>query len=148
MIPLWLPENETQDSSVFTLTPGKVALLFATGFERYKVRTDSAEARSPQSACLHRLIFECERVPVGALAPCSVCDYLFNFTRTVCNYTDGPVWTGDCVWSLRACDNTKLIGLPGVYYLHLNDETAVGTAQVWIEMYRADQLPLGALANI
>lgn len=148
MIPLWLPSNETQDSSVFKVCPGTVALLVATGFERFRTRTEAKEFESPQLACIHRLIFDYETVAVGALEPRSACDYLYEITQTLTHVTDEVVWNKRCMWSIGGCDNTKIIAVPGTYYLHLNDASAIGQAQVWIDVYKTADMPIELLKDL
>lgn len=145
MIPLWLPDNETQDSSVFKVQPGNTAVLVATGFERFRTNTDAKEFRSPQLACLHRLIFDYEQVGVGALEPRTACECVYEFTQTIINVTDEVMRRSGCLVSIGGCDTTGLVALPGIYYLHLNDATAIGAAQVWLELIKNENLPLPLL---
>lgn len=147
LIPLWLPDNETQDSSVFKVLAGHTALLIATGFERFRVNTDAKEFRSPQLACLHQVIFDYDQVGVGALEPRTVCDCVYEFTRTVVNITDVLMQRNGCALSLGSCTSFALLSLPGSYYFHLNDETAVGTAQVWVDFHKNENLPQSLLTG-
>lgn len=147
LVPLWLPDNETQDSSVFKVLDGYTALLVATGFERFRVNTETKEFRSPQLACLHRLIFLVDQVNVGALEPRTACDYLYEVTQNITNVTDEVMYRSDCMLTLGGCDTVGVLPIPGTYYFHLNDATAIGTAQIWIELYRNDNLPQSLLTG-
>lgn len=145
MTPLWLPTNDTQDSAVFQILPGAVALLVATGFERWRKPTSSREVKAAQKACLRRLFVDYSEEFVGALEPVGSCQFLYEITRTNTHITEVPVASHGCPWVISGCDNHKLLALPGAYYLRLNDETAVGTAQVWVEMFKISDLPLELL---
>lgn len=148
MIPLWLPDNNTLDSSVFRICPGQVALLVATGFKRYKVRTDPAAFQSPHLACFHRVIVDYETKLVGSLEPRTTCDYLYEITQTLTHEIDTVLWSNGCLMSIGGCNNIKLFAIPGSYYLRLNDVTSLGEAQVWIDLYKADELPLDLLQGL
>lgn len=142
MIPLWEDGNNTPDSFVFTLKAGEVALLTASGFAARRVKTSASEMDGPQMACLRRLIFDCIPGEVVALEPCSYCDFMFaqgDMTKSIA--CDEAVNVNGNALGLSLCNNTLLLALPGSYYFHLNDTTAIGQAQIWIEKYKADELP-------
>lgn len=147
LIPMWQPTNDTPDSLVFTLRANEVALLVATGFARYRTRTTVTEMRSPQFACLHRLIFEYNADTPVALEPCTCCDFLYEHNPEWAIVFDEPVQLNGCVLGLSKCHNTMLLGVPGSYYFHLNDTTAIGRAQVWIDVFKSDELPLQLLGE-
>lgn len=147
VIPLWQPDNATPDSSVFTIKPGEVAVFTATGFAKKRARTTAEEFDSPQLACLHKLIVLTN--PDGEVIdePSSVCDALSDsvvFTTTV---IDEPVRVNCSTVSISKCSNTLLWALPGLYHWHLNDTTAIGAAQIWMEIFQSSELPLGMLAD-
>lgn len=144
MMPLWSPENDTPDSSIFKVRTGFTAILIATGFSRFRTNTDAKEFRSPHLACLHRLILSDGTIPVGALEPCSACDYIYDISPAIV-VTDEVARHSGCLMSVGGCDTIGVLPIPGIYYLHLNDATSIGTAQVWIEMYQNDSLPLPLL---
>lgn len=147
LIPMWQPKNDTLDSLVFTLNAGEVALLVATGFDKHRTRTTDSEFTSLQQACLHRLIFECNPIPSVMLEPCSCCDYMYELTGNKLSVVyDEPVMRNGCFISLSKCNNTMLLALPGSYYFHLNDTTAIGKAQIWIDVFKSDVLPLNLLS--
>lgn len=145
LIPMWQPANDTPDSLVFTLRTGEVALLVAEGFARKRTRTTSTEMDSPQFACLHQLIFEYSNDVALALEPCTCCDYMYDINVTDATIHDVPVYLNGHPVGLSKCNNTILWALPGSYYFHLNDTTAIGTAQVWIDVFKAEELPLSML---
>lgn len=147
LVPIWQDDNDTPDSLVFSLQPGDVALLVATGFARKRTRTDAVEMDSPQFACLHRLIFDDRKGHVTALEPTSYCDYLYDVIAIDRIIYDEPVYVHGCGVGLSKCSNTMLWALPGIYYFHLNDTTAIGKAQVWVDVYKADKLPIHMLGD-
>lgn len=150
LIPMWQDGNNTLDSLVFTLRPGEVALVVATGFAKHRTRTTDTEFDSPQIACLHRIILEPNLTSgVVALEPCSCCDFAYEFNpraELVVVY-DEPVYVNGRVFGLSKCDNTQVLALPGTYYFHLNDTTAIGNAQIWIDVFKPGTLPLNLLSG-
>lgn len=148
MIPLWQNGNETQDSPIFTIDVGKVAVLFATGFAAKRVRVSETELDGPQFACLRRVIFDCAPGVVVALEPCSYCDYLYeqgSLTKSI--ICDEGVYVNGNALGLSKCNNLMVLGLPGSYYFHLNDTTAIGKAQIWVEMYNIADLPASLITQ-
>lgn len=147
LVPLWQSDNDTPDSSVFTIRSGDMALLVATGFAPKRTRTGPAEMESPQFACLHQLIFADSNSRTIALEPCSACDYVYDIAASDIAAYDEPVYVNGQPWGLSKCNNTMLWALPGTYYLHLNDTTGIGKAQVWVEAFPVGKLPLGMLGD-
>lgn len=147
LIPMWQSTNNTPDSLVFTLHTGEVALLEATGFSRKRTRTTQSEMESPQFACLHRLIFEYDSGSSIALEPCTCCDYMYEIGSTNTKIYDEPVYLHGKPLGLSKCNNTMVWALPGSYYFHLNDTTGIGQAQVWIDVFKSEELPLGLLGD-
>lgn len=147
LVSLWQSDNDTPDSSVFTVRPGNAAILVATGFALKRTRTDPAEMESPQFACLHHLLFVDKNSRILALEPCSACDYVYDIIATDVSAYDEPVYVNGQPWGLSKCNNTMLWALPGTYYLHLNDTTGIGKAQVWIEIIGIEKLPLSVLGD-
>lgn len=146
LVPMWQADNDTPDSQVFSIQPGEVALLVATGFARKRTRISQTEMDSAQFACLHRLIFADGKSTTIALEPCNYCDYMYAVVANTAVY-DEPVSVNGRTVGLSRCDNTMLWALPGIYYLHLNDTTGIGKAQVWIDVFNADKLPLNLLGD-
>lgn len=147
LIPMWQSTNDTPDSLVFTLRTGEVALLVATGFALKRTRTTQTEMESPQFACLHQLIFEYNKDHALALEPCTCCDYMYDINVTDATIYDEPVYVRGCPVGLSKRNNTMLWALPGSYYFHLNDTTGIGTAQVWIDVFKSEELPLNLLGD-
>lgn len=148
LIPMWQPTNNTPDSLVFTLRNNEVAMLIATGFAKKRARTTYSEFDSPQFACLHRLVFEYNPKKPVVLEPCTCCDYMFEFSDEWSTVYDEPVYVNGCSMGLSKCNNTMVLALPGSYYFHLNDTTAIGKAQVWIEVFKSEELPLDLLGDL
>lgn len=138
MIALWQPGNQTMDSAIFRVNPGQAVLLFATGFKPYKYRVSAQEARVPQEVCVNRMLFDSS--DSRALVRCG-CDYVFDTTGIQLEtLVDTPVFFNGCGWTLSACNNLRILAVPGYYRLHLNDATAIGDAQVYAEAYSLESL--------
>lgn len=56
LYPLWKNTNKTEFSSVFSVPPGQVCVLFASGLQKYKYRVDASEVQVPQVFCVRRLL--------------------------------------------------------------------------------------------
>ena len=121
---LWEPDNLTVESSFFLVPPHKCVLLSAVRFEQFKHRED-ASFRVPQMACVERMLYDY----IPPKARCN--DFVFIPSLVMCEE----------VASDTMCDNMKFVGLPGTYRLRLNDPTAVGTAQVYAELFDYEQIP-------
>lgn len=140
MIPLWEPSNISMDSSIFRVNAGQAVLLFATGFAAKRYRETVEEVDAPQMACVNRLLLTSANLSEHKTH--KGCDYVFDATNIRPSQAeDEVVFVDGCGWSLTACNNLRLIGVPGYYRLHLNDATAVGTAQVYADIYDAHNLP-------
>lgn len=132
---LWEPDNLTVESSFFLVPPHKCVLLSAVRFEQFKHRED-ASFRVPQMACVERMLYDY----IPPKARCN--DFVFIPSLVMCEeVASDTVSSGGCYWSLSMCDNMKFVGLPGTYRLRLNDPTAVGTAQVYAELFDYEQIP-------
>lgn len=143
--PLWSPDNLSSVSSLFVVHPGKSVLLTAVSFPEYKTQQESG-FRVPMLACVERMLYEYDQ---NALRPvCGGCDWMFDLSRTMATeVASESVASSGCHWVLSQCDNVKLVGLPGTYRLRLNDSTAVGTVQVYAELFDNVQIP-AALYNM
>lgn len=140
MIPLWEPSNTSMDSSIFRVNAGQAVLLFATGFAAEKYRESASEVAAPQMACINRLLYSAANLSEHKTH--KGCDYVFNSLSIRPEQAeDELVVVNGCGWNLTACNNLRFIGVPGFYRLHLNDATAVGTAQVYADIYDAHNLP-------
>lgn len=146
LISLWQPDNATLDSAPFTLKPGEAAILTATGFAKKRTKTTAEEFDSSQVACLHRLIALISPSGVVTDEPSSLCDALSaNIYATT--IVDTAVRVNGSTLGLSKCNNTLVFALPGTYYFHLNDTTAIGAAQVWLDIVQADKLPAELLKD-
>lgn len=140
MIPLWEPSNISMDSSIFRVAPGQAALLFAVKFEDKKYRESVEEVETAQMACVNRLLFAAA-MPSDYKAR-KGCDCVFDALNIrPAQSEDELVLVNGCGWSMSKCNNLRFIGTPGIYRLHLNDNTAVGTAQVYVDFFDAHNLP-------
>lgn len=136
-IALWQNTNKTLYSDIFTITPGTAGVLFATGFERERVRVTNSEFVSPQAACVQRLIHVSEASRT-----------LTNLCEQAAAISDAEVAGNELVqvcnscWLLTQDNNLRIIGVPGTYRLELNDATAIGVIQVYLDIYPVSNLPL------
>lgn len=146
--PLWLPENNTLHSAAFEVAAGYAVLLFAVGLEQFKVRQDSKEMQDAQRICVSRILRDYNGEPTRKIGPAmSMCDCGFVFEAswpTEIELVEEVVASNGCVWQLTQCDNLRILTVPGVYRLHLNDDTVIGKAQVYAEQYALEDIPLQA----
>lgn len=139
MIPLWKPDNETVNSDVFHVCPGSYAILFATGLKSKRVRASAEEIDGPQVICIERLAFPDAPVERGPkVPPAGACDYIEDWRAIEVPVTTESVSVDGCCWSLTNCNNLMTISIPGSYRAHLNDATAIGKAQLYVERYYTD----------
>lgn len=131
-IELWSSTNHTMFSDVFSVAPGKVCVLFATGFEYDRVRVDNSEFAAKQSVCVRRIKHSHGLVWQRN----AVCDWIATPTTAV-EVGDELVQVNGCGWTLDKCNNLRIIGVPGTYRLELNDATAIGVLQVYAEQFDA-----------
>ena len=133
-IPLWGELNDTMWSDVFHVPAGKCAVLFATGLSSEKARVSAEEVKGPQMICIERVGLAAD---VGE--PVAPCDGRCGPAAS--RDMDARLQFADLVescatpWTLEPCRNIGIIGIPGAYRLRLNDATAIGTAQVYVEFY-------------
>lgn len=142
VVPLWTPENTTVLSSVFTVHPGKVVVLWASGFNAYKFRVEN-EVATPMQACLHRLIhdFAGSKLPAVKDKTQSCSGWVVDVANISSELVaDIAVSTLNCMWSLSLCNNVMAVGIPGSYQLELNDATMVGKANVYADLYDIGQV--------
>lgn len=141
--PLWGPGNLSMVSSLFVVHPGKCVLLTGANFAAYKSQDDSSKSfRVAQMACVERLLFDYAPSILKNARSCD-CDWLFDITKVGASEANAAaVASGGCHWTLSACDNMRIVGLPGSYRLRLNDPTATGVVQVYAELYDASQIPV------
>lgn len=135
--PLWAPTNTSEVSSLFVVQPGKCVVLSATGLQEYATRLE-AGFRVPQMLCVERLLFDFAPSAIEKFS-CG-CDWIFDPVAT--KVMDDVVSVSGCYWALTHCNNIRIVGLPGTYHLRLNDGTAVGTVQVYAELFDASQIPV------
>lgn len=136
---LWSPSNNTLYSSVFNVPPGQVCLLFADGLSPQKVRISAEEIVVPQTVCVRKLLFGFEGIKPEA----DLCGWIFNIDSVqVDTLVDSLVHTCGLPWQLTSCRNIGIVGVPGNYRLELNDTTAIGTVQVYAELFDAKSIPL------
>ena len=134
-IPLWLEANDTLYSSHFFVKPGWSAVLFAANLSEEKVRKSASEFKGPQMACVERLIYKFRR-PEPKPDCCGICSHVFEVSLPEAELKAADyVETCSLPWTLEPCRNIGVIGIPGIYRLKLNDATAIGEAQVYVEFH-------------
>lgn len=133
--PLWDDANNTLYSSHFFVKPGWSAVLFAASLSDEKVRKSAAEFKGPQMACVEKLVYNC-KWPEPKADCCGVCSHVRELGLPEAELVAADyVETCSLPWTLEPCRNLGIIGIPGIYRLRLNDATAIGTAQVYVEFY-------------
>lgn len=130
---------------MFTISAGEIALFTASGFAAERVRVSASEMVSPQVACLHRIGIDYAEGQPLTMEPSSSCDFAVVNSLVQSVIYDEPVYANGCTVGVSKCKNILLFGLPGTYYFHLNDTTAIGKAQVWLEVLKSKDLPLRLL---
>lgn len=136
---LWDDTNNTLHSSVFSVAPGNVCILYAADFPAKRVRTDAAEVGGPVVACIRKILFGFTPDEYQNLT----CSWIFDTSRgKVDKLVDQLVTTCNGVWQMSMCRNIGIIGIPGTYRLELNDATVIGKAQVYAETLNASSIPL------
>ena len=144
--PLWLKTNTTLYSSPFNVPAGQTALLFAVGFERYVIRKEATEAQVLQCAKLHRLLFDYEVEKDKSPACGGILDLKKIKAKTLVDQVVckcGTEWAG-----FNMGNNLALLGLPGNYLFEFNSESMIGKAQIYLELYDNNNLPVQALCNL
>lgn len=144
MYPLWSETNTSLYSSVFTVPAGKVAILFATGLLPEKVKVCATDFKTKQTVCVRRLLYNFEPQEYAEYMVDGLpCGAIFDIsTVKEVNIVDEIVRTCGLPWQMTMCRNVALLGVPGTYRLQLNDATAIGEAQVYIELIDGDKIPV------
>lgn len=141
MTPLWPADNHTVDSDIFIVRPGEAALLVAAGLLAQRVRTSEKDFNEPQYACLSRIVSTAGVVVARTVtSPCPACSGSLEYASSPSALVEVPVMVDGCPWVISACNNFRILAIPGTYRLHLNDETAVGESQVYVDIYKLEQL--------
>jgi hypothetical protein len=132
LIELFNTTTFRQDSELFYITRGWFAVLYAFGFDPIPVEIDPDFPRTAQRACLNYVLTRAETVYEDL--PCGVFLEVGANTR-VDIIAETPVLTGGCAWHMSACDNMKILDLPGLYRFVLNDPAAAGSVQIYLRYY-------------
>ena len=139
LVPLWSPTNDTRYSAVFNVPPGQSVILYAVGLGPEKFRTAAHEFKTAQMLCVNRLLhgYTLREPAEGS------CSWLFELDDVNADIiVEEAVQTCNGTWQLTMCKNLGIIGVPGTYRLELNDDTAIGTVQVYAEVYDNKQIPM------
>lgn len=142
---LWQPENNTLHSAILEVKEGMAVALFAVGLEQFKVRQDSKEMQDAQRICVSRVLLDYSTTTSRSTGPAmNMCEC--GFVREVEESTEielveEVVTSNGCPWQLTQCDNFRILAMPGLYRLHLNDDTAIGKVQVYAEEYAIGDIP-------
>jgi hypothetical protein len=140
-------DSKSQYSETFYLVPGWWGLLTAHGFNPDPVVVDPAEPKTLQMACVTRLRMLYDERFVKTECGCG---YGREMYPGMVGFFEDPVVVRGCPWTLSACDTIRVLTVPGLYRLILNDPSAVGEVFVEFDAYtagtiiRADALSFGA----
>jgi hypothetical protein len=135
--PLFDTTSLSVESDVFCITPGWFGLFSAFGFKSVKVQLEPGKPKGRQAACLSQVLTRTVIVPEEL--PCGVVREVGS-DRRVEIIAEGPVTANGCMWSLSACETMKILDVPGLYRLTLNDKAATATVQVYVRYYPLDRL--------
>ena len=126
-------------SPIFRVFAGHVWVFKGFNFLQLKHRPDpKAEPSQTQQACLQQVIMREGRFPTVDQCEAPTVDYdqlKGSILITGLAQLDG------CCWCLDACNSIAILDVPGEYYWELNDETAVGTVQIYGQWFTKDQFP-------
>lgn len=144
--PLWLKSNTTLYSSPFNVPAGQTAVLFAVGFEKSVVRKTATDVKVSQCAILHKLLFDYEvkkdePISCGGIIDLKKVKATTLVDQIVCQC--GHEWAG-----FNMGNNIALLGLPGNYLFEFNTEDMIGKAQIYLELYDNNNLPVQALCGL
>ncbi|MDR1314791.1 MAG: hypothetical protein LBQ12_14160 [Deltaproteobacteria bacterium] len=128
-----------QASAPFCLTQGWMAEFIAVNFADHPVRPDLGKPTVYQAACLRKILYKNFEMPDTDGAPCGPLPDVAGRKAEI--LTEIPVIAGGCPWSISACDNYRLLDLPGVYRLVLNDPDAAGTVSVYMLAHPRSEWP-------
>lgn len=141
MEPLWSATNNTLYSSLINVPPGAVAVLFATGLQSEAYRSTDSIKR-PQIVCVQRVLFGFDTPSTPGFTPCVYDVDMLRGKEIVAEF----VMTCGKPWQMSKKRNIAVIPLPGIYRLQLNDSTAIGEAQVYVELYSVNDIPPQSLS--
>jgi hypothetical protein len=129
----------------FHLFPGNVVQFIASNF-MYDVLDHSVTPPKRkgcrQEASVHQLILNGESL---AQITTNVCGCQPQLTSNIGIIDDIELATlgADCLpddWTLTSCNNMRLLDIPGVYRLELNDPDMLGVARVYMRELPEDKL--------
>jgi hypothetical protein len=118
-------------SRPFFVSPGWHAEFLALNFAARLVRPDPELPMVAQAACLYRILYKEFVLPDPERDACGG-GFLDMARMQPEILAETPIITGGCPWSLSHCDNFRLLDVPGVYRLVLNDPEAAGTVSVYM----------------
>jgi hypothetical protein len=135
--PLFDTDNMRSESEIFQLFPGWIAILSIHGFPDIPVPGAPGEFYALPGICLHRILLSSLPEEL-ADNPCGV--VAFSKPEIVI-IADDEVTTDGCPWRMDACDNLRLLAVPGVYYFVLSDPALAGQVQAYVKFYHSNELP-------
>ncbi|MDR1079456.1 MAG: hypothetical protein LBQ79_00455 [Deltaproteobacteria bacterium] len=117
-------------SEPFYISPGWMVELLAFNFANSPVQPDPLKPKLLQAACLRRIMYKAFEPPEVDVQPCGVLPDITKYQAEI--LAENWVMTDGCEWSLTACDNYRLLDIPGAYRFILNDAGAVGTVLIYM----------------
>jgi hypothetical protein len=126
-------------SGVFWISEGWVAELMAFDFRDTRVSPEPGRPSVTQAACVRRVLLKGFEPPEPENLPCGVIPDISGYRAEI--LADGPLVTDGCAWGLSACDNYRLLDIPGGYRLALNDPGAVGQVRVYMVAHPLREWP-------
>lgn len=136
---LFTDKQKTQDSDFFTVFPGHVAVLTAHGVPLgTHPSVIPGKYKEP-----YKIYVERASVPpddLNIIGVRSSLDGLSILPKLSPRYVSRVA--NCCEWALTACDNLKVITVPGVYRLVMSDPSMLGTTIVEAVTMTTDQAAL------
>lgn len=139
---LFSPESKSVESPAFYVSAGTIVQLQAFNFMNFASRADKSERQVPQVACLEQILFkQGVRLDLPVSDPTSG-PQLFDLRQYSTEVlAKNQVIIHGCPLSIGACNNQIFLNMPGAYRFVLNDQNAVGIAQLYMRVYSSADFP-------
>ena len=132
------------DNEVFGVRCAARAVRSIDEFKRSIHRSDSDKPVTAQVAFLHKLLFTYDLDSRPVACECGVID-LHSLGAKANIIADEVIRSGGSKWAqLAAGCNVGLLAIPGNYQFEFNDDAMIGVAQVYLELFDTDKLPVHA----
>lgn len=127
--------STSQESRVFAVFPGRAVVLSGFGFSKKQNVVAEGKPIQSQKAIIMKLSFDGSVFPEGCTCEGELPD-LSGIVRY--QYVEDVTSCG--LWHLSACQNLRILSVPGTYRLRLNDPGAIGNVTVILNEYLNSEL--------